>query len=89
MYMALVFFMIRFVILLCKRLFVIAVLTVVSPVMALLHAVNRKKYKIGDWGKEYIYNVLIQFIHVVIYTAIIGLAFDITKHLHLEVELLH
>lgn len=79
MYMVLVFFMIRFVVLYAKRMFVIAVLTVVSPVMALMHSINRKKYKIGDWGKEYIYNVLIQFIHVVIYTAIIGLAFDLTK----------
>lgn len=79
MYMALVFLMIRFVILYAKRLFVIAVLTVISPIMGLLYSINKKKYKIGDWGKEYIYNVLIQFIHVVIYTAILGFAFDLSK----------
>lgn len=79
MYMVLVFLMIRFVILYAKRMFVIAVLTVISPIMGLLYSINKKKYKIGDWGKEYIYNVLIQFIHVVIYTAIVGFAFDLSK----------
>ena len=79
MYMVLVVFTIRFVILYAKRMFILAVLTVISPIMGLLYSINKKKYKIGDWGKEYVYNVLIQFIHVVIYTAIVGLAFDISK----------
>ena len=38
---------------------------------------DKKKYKIGDWGKEYIFNVLMQFVHVVIYTAIVAIAFDL------------
>ena len=79
MYMALVFFLIRFIIFYAKRMFILAVLTVISPIMGLLYSINKKKYKIGDWGKEYIYNVLIQFVHVVIYTAIVGLAFDVSK----------
>ena len=79
MYMVLVVFTIRFTILYAKRMFIIAVLTVISPIMGLLYSINKKKYKIGDWGKEYTYNVLIQFVHTVIYTAIIGLAFDISK----------
>ena len=79
MYMALVFFLIRFIVFYAKRMFILAVLTVISPIMGLLYSINKKKYRIGDWGKEYIYNVLIQFVHVVIYTAIVGLAFDISK----------
>ena len=79
MYMALVVFLIRFIIFYAKRMFILAVLTVISPIMGLLYSINKKKYRIGDWGKEYIYNVLIQFVHVVIYTAIVGLAFDISK----------
>lgn len=79
MYMVLVIFTIRFTILYAKRMFIIAVLTVISPIMGLLYSINKKKYKIGDWWKEYTYNVLIQFIHTVVYTAIIGLAFDISK----------
>ncbi len=79
MYMVLVFFLIRFIIFYAKRMFILAVLTVISPIMGLLYSINKKKYRIGDWGKEYIYNVLIQFVHVVIYTAIVGLAFDVSK----------
>ena len=79
MYMVLVFLTIRFVILYAKRLFVIAVLVVISPLVGLLYSINKKKYKIGDWASEFIYNVLIQFVHVIIYTAILGFAFELTK----------
>ena len=79
MYMVLVFLTIRFVILYAKRLFVIAVLIVISPLVGLLYSINKKKYKIGDWASEFIYNVLIQFVHVIIYTAIVGFAYELTK----------
>jgi len=79
MYMVLVFYTIRFVIFYAKRMFTLAVLTVISPIMGVLYSINKKKYKIGDWGKEYIFNVLMQFMHAVIYTAIVGVALDVSQ----------
>jgi len=78
-YMVLVYFLIRFVILYAKRLFTIAVLTVIAPIMGLLYSIDKKKYRIGDWAREYIYNVLIQFVHVVVYTSIVAVAYDFTR----------
>jgi len=77
-YFVLIFLTIRFVILYAKRLFTVAVLIVISPIMGLLYSINKKKYKLGDWGKEFIYNVLLQFIHAVIYTSIVSLAIGLT-----------
>lgn len=79
MYMVLVFLLIRFIILYTKRLFTLAILTIISPIMGIMYAINKKSAPFKEWMQEYSYNVLIQFFHTVIYTALVSIAFGLAS----------
>jgi len=79
MYMALVIYLLIFVVMYIKRLFILALLTIISPMVGALYALNKSKYKLMTWGKEYITNVIIQLIHAVIYTVVISVALLLAK----------
>ena len=79
MYVTLVVFMIIFVFMYIKRVFILAILTIISPLIGVLYAFNKAKYSITTWFKEYAYNVIIQLIHAVIYTVLIAVALDLAQ----------
>lgn len=79
MYVIMVIYLFMFVVMYIKRLFITAILTVVSPLVGALYAVNKSAYPINRWVKEYTYNVLIQLIHALVYTVLISVALSLAK----------
>lgn len=79
-FVALVMYTILFVFRYLKRLLMLAFLTIIAPFVAMTYPLD----KMGDgsaqafnmWLKEYLYNLLIQPVHLVLYTVLIGTAFE-------------
>ena len=80
MYIMLIVFTIRFTIMYLKRMLYIAFLTMISPIVAMMYPID----KIGDgksqsfemWLKEYIFNALLQPLHMLIYYVFISSAMN-------------
>lgn len=76
MYVILVVFTILYLFAYLKRFFTVAILTIFAPIVAVSYAIDKvkdgKSQTYGLWLREYIYNVLIQSVHVLIYTVFIG-----------------
>ena len=79
MYVIMVIFLFMFLITYIKRLFIIIVLTVIAPLIGAMHAINKKTSTMNLWFKEYMYNVLIQLIHVIVYTVLVSAALNMAK----------
>lgn len=79
-YLAMIFFTIYFLFYYLKRVIYLAFLTLIAPLIALTYPID----KINDgsaqgfsvWLKEYMYNLLIQPFHILLYTVFITTAFD-------------
>lgn len=65
-----------FVLIYIKRLFIVIILIVLSPIMPLTYSIDRAKgggaKALNGWLREICYNVFIQIVHCLIYVAIIG-----------------
>ena len=85
MYIILVYYAVKFLLIYLKRYFTIAILAVFSPVVALSYAVekinkNGKNAAIfGTWLKDFIYTALLQSVHALIYVVFIGTALKLTE----------
>lgn len=79
LFAAMILYLVRFVILYVKRLLVLALLTVISPLVAVKGAFSKKQTDLKKWAKEYTYNVLIQFVHALVYTIFASIAFELAK----------
>ena len=81
MYIALIVYTIKFTILYLKRVLNMAFLTLISPIVALTYPID----KINDgraqgfdmWIKEYIFNALLQPMHLIMYYILVGSAVTI------------
>ena len=85
MYMVLVYYGIRFLLVYLRRYFVITILALISPFMAVYYAIQRinGKGKGGqvyiNWFKDFLYSVWIQAIHAIIYTLFIKTVLTLTE----------
>ena len=78
MYLLLVFYTYKFLIVYAKRYINIVVLTLLAPIIFVISSVGKILTGISDgrikkWFKEYIFNVLIQTLHAIFYAILIGL----------------
>ena len=79
-FIALVIYTIMFLFRYLKRLIMLAFLTIIAPFVAMTYPLD----KISDgsaqafnmWVKEYVFNLLIQPVHLILYTILIGSAID-------------
>lgn len=79
-FVALVIYTIMFVFRYLQRVLMLAFLTIIAPFVAMTYPLD----KMGDgsaqafnmWLKEYLYNLLIQPVHLILYTMLIGTAFE-------------
>ena len=80
-YLALVMYTVLFLFRYLKRLMMLAFLTIIAPLMAMTYPLDKIKdgsaQGFNTWLKEYIYNLLIQPVHLVIYTVLVGTALDL------------
>lgn len=83
MFMALVFFTLFFIFTYLKRVIYMAFLTLIAPFVAMtypLDKINDGKAQAFDmWFKEYIFNLLIQPMHLILYTILVTSAFELAS----------
>ena len=83
MYCVLVIYTIMFIIIYLKRLVYIIFLTLISPLVALTYPIDKfndsKAQGFSTWLKEYLFNLLIQPLHLLIYTIFVGTAIDLAE----------
>ena len=83
MFMALVFFTLFFIFTYLKRVIYMAFLTLIAPLVAMtypLDKINDGKAQAFDmWFKEYIFNLLIQPMHLILYTILVTSAFELAS----------
>lgn len=79
LFAAMIFYLVRFAILYTKRLLILAILTIVSPLVAVRCAFNKKQSDLKKWAKEYTFNIFIQLLHAILYTVFASIAFELAK----------
>ncbi len=66
-----------------KRVLYLAFLTVIAPLVAMTYSIDRiadgKAQAFNMWFKEYIFNLLIQPMHLILYLLLITMAFDLAS----------
>lgn len=81
-FMVLVFFTIFFIFTYLKRVLYMAFLTMISPLVALTYPIDKlndgKAQAFDMWIKEYIFNLLIQPLHLLLFTILITSAYELT-----------
>ena len=81
LYLTLVVETIMFVVVYIKRLLQLAMLTMISPLVAFMYPIDKigdgKAQAFNTWLKDYVFNVLIQPLHLLIYTIFITAAMDL------------
>lgn len=80
-YMGLVMYTMLFLFRYLKRLLMLTFLTIIAPLMAMTYPIDKMKdgsaQGFNTWLKEYLYNLLIQPVHLILYTVLIGSAVDL------------
>lgn len=82
MYVFLVYYMIKLLLFYFKRLLVVFILAVISPILGIAYAIEKIKGKsksLTTWMKEFSFNVLIQSIHVIIYSLFMSIIYSFMK----------
>lgn len=79
-FLALVIYTTLFVFRYLKRLLMLAFLTIIAPFVAMTYPLDKMNdgsaQAFNTWLKEYIYNLLIQPVHLILYAILIGSAFE-------------
>lgn len=76
MYVVLVYYLVKFLLMYIKRFFVIGILIVISPIVGISCAIQKKQQALKTWGVEFTTNVLIQSIHALLYTLLVSIGID-------------
>lgn len=80
-YLIMIAYTVMFTIIYLKRVIYMAFLTVIAPITAVTYPFRRKKVAGGNafsiWLREYIVNLLIQPIHLLLYTVTVGATMDL------------
>ncbi len=83
MFIVLVLFTIYFIFTYLKRVLYMAFLTIIAPFVALTYPIDKmndgKAQAFNMWFKEYIFNLLIQPLHLLIYTILVTSAFTLAS----------
>lgn len=82
-YVFLVYYLIKLLLFYFKRLLIVYILAIVSPALGIAYSIQRingKSKALGIWAKEFAFNVLIQFIHALIYTLMMGVIINVISN---------
>lgn len=81
MYWVLVFYTISFTVIYLKRFLYMAFLTMIAPLVAITYPLDKmgdgKAQAFNYWFKEYLMNAILQPLHLILYTTLIGAAQDL------------
>lgn len=80
-YFVLVIYTVRFTIRYLKRVIYMAFLTLISPLVALTYPIDKsssgRSPAFGMWFKEYLFNLLLQPVHLLLYTVLVASAMEL------------
>lgn len=80
-YLALIVYTMLFLFRYLRRLLMLTFLTIIAPLMAMTYPLDKMRdgsaQGFNMWLKEYMYNLLIQPVHLILYTVLIGAAMDL------------
>ena len=83
LYLVLVFYTVGFLIMYIKRVIMLAFLTMMAPLVAMTYPLDKMKdgnaQAFNAWLKEYVFNLLIQPLHLILYTMLVGSAIEFAK----------
>lgn len=78
LFLILVFYTVAFLIVYVKRIIMLAFLTMIAPLVAMTYPLDKMKdgnaQAFNMWIKEYVFNLLIQPLHLILYTMLVGSA---------------
>ena len=76
LFLVLVFYTIAFLVVYIKRLIMLAFLTMIAPLVAMTYPLDKMSdgnaQAFNMWIKEYVFNLLIQPLHLILYTMLVG-----------------
>lgn len=82
-FLALVFYTLFFAVTYLKRVIYMAFLTVIAPLVAMTYSIDKiadgKAQAFNMWLKEYVFNLLIQPVHLLLYMLLINMAFELAS----------
>ena len=85
LYLALVYYLVKFIIIYFKRLFITLILILFAPIIGIKFAMDKLKFKesstMTTWAKEYIFSVGTQTIHALVYTIFIGITYSMVVNI--------
>lgn len=80
LFLVLVFYTIAFLVVYIRRLIMLAFLTMIAPLVAMTYPLDKMSdgnaQAFNMWIKEYVFNLLIQPFHLILYTMLVGSAID-------------
>ena len=83
LFVILVFYTVAFLVVYLKRLIMLAFLTMIAPLVAMTYPLDKmrdgKAQAFNLWIKEYVFNLLIQPFHLILYTMLVGSAMDFAR----------
>lgn len=83
LYLILVFYTIGFLVMYVKRVIMLAFLTMMAPLVAMTYPLDKMSdgnaQAFNMWLKEYVFNLLIQPLHLILYTMLVGSAIEFAK----------
>ena len=83
LYLILVFYTVGFLVIYVKRVIMLAFLTIIAPLVAMTYPIDKmhdgSAQAFNMWIKEYLFNLLIQPLHLILYTMLVGSAIEFAK----------
>ena len=80
LFLVMVFYTVAFLVMYIKRLIMLAFLTMIAPLVAMTYPLDKMNdgnaQAFNMWLKEYIFNLLLQPFHLILYTMLVGSAID-------------
>ncbi len=80
LYLIMVFYTVGFLVMYIKRVIMLAFLTMMAPLVAMTYPIDKMSdgnaQAFNMWLKEYVFNLLIQPLHLILYTMLIGSAIE-------------
>lgn len=84
LYLILVFYTVAFLVVYIKRTIMIAFLTMIAPLVAMTYPIDKMNdgnaQAFNMWLKEYVFNLLIQPFHLILYTMLVGSAIEFAQN---------
>lgn len=82
MYIMMIIMLLKYIVVYVKRFLTVAILTFMAPIVGIGYAIDKikdnKSQSLSTWGKEYVFNVIIQGVQALLYTVFVSMALNMS-----------